>query len=82
MPVALTRYGRVIAILSSPDGDNKVEEIKQKIKSMTGTATGDAVLIEADHGVYSGLKPFVREERRLCAKHGNPIGLCKMGCTK
>jgi len=34
LPIALTKYGRVVAVVNEPDGDPKVEEVKEKLKSL------------------------------------------------
>ena len=68
LPFKITRYGRVIAVVSAEGPQPKVKKVKEEIEEIKEKPK--ATLFDS---------PF--KDAKLC-KHGAAVGLCKHGCKK
>jgi hypothetical protein len=94
LPVELTRYGRVVAVVHPPDMDPKVKEVVEKIKTLKrdpvplGMVKRETVYVPEKVKV----KPPVKVEFHLSAPiggsrfwlcpHQNESGQCPEGCVR
>lgn len=74
MPIGLTRYGILIAILSYPTGNKFYDPDPRELRKLEKAAKGPQKKRKISlKGFSGGLK--------MC-KHGSAVGLCKYGCKK
>lgn len=95
LPIALTRYGRVVAIVNGPEKDGKIQEVIDKLNKMPkkvgGMVSPEKRVIEYPEGHLPPIGPvgppvlvkFTLNRVwgiRLCP-HQNESGQCPMGCV-
>jgi hypothetical protein len=95
LPIALTRYGRVVAIVQSPDMDPKVKEVVERIKTLPKrdpvplgmvkketTYVPEKIKQKPPVEVEFHLSAPIMGERFWVCPHGNESGQCIEGCVK
>lgn len=87
LPISLTRYGRVVAVVQPPELDKKVAEVVDKLKTLKkidpaplGMVKKEVTYVEPQKVNFHD-KIVAGTKFRVCP-HENESGQCPQGCVE